>query len=74
MKCRVDGGRDGCADASPPSRGAWIEILKCFDAKEPSNSSPPSRGAWIEIHWSTGFRITSCRRPPRGGRGLKSGQ
>ena len=36
------------AELSPPSRGAWIEILwlGC-----PGNilQSPPSRGAWIEM-------------------------
>ena len=33
---------------SPPSRGAWIEMLNLlfeYDALK----SPPSRGAWIEI-------------------------
>ena len=33
---------------SPPSRGAWIEIM----IERPSERcamSPPSRGAWIEI-------------------------
>ena len=33
---------------SPPSRGAWIEILaRCANAER--EMSPPSRGAWIEI-------------------------
>ena len=35
-------------EASPPSRGAWIEISW---PRHPRNRmrSPPSRGAWIEI-------------------------
>ena len=33
---------------SPPSRGAWIEIL-CFKHLHHIIVSPPSRGAWIEI-------------------------
>ena len=34
--------------ASPPSRGAWIEIL-IFPSSPRPRQSPPSRGAWIEI-------------------------
>ena len=34
---------------SPPSRGAWIEILKPSWSIFGQLSSPPSRGAWIEI-------------------------
>ena len=33
---------------SPPSRGAWIEIL-CSAMRTLCFESPPSRGAWIEI-------------------------
>ena len=34
---------------SPPSRGAWIEIISVSPV--PVNlPSPPSRGAWIEIY------------------------
>ena len=33
---------------SPPSRGAWIEIVCRLDVAT-ADSSPPSRGAWIEI-------------------------
>ena len=34
---------------SPPSRGAWIEIV--YDTEQMARliESPPSRGAWIEI-------------------------
>ena len=39
---------DAYAVKSPPSRGAWIEIIgSCFMCKHAR--SPPSRGAWIEI-------------------------
>ena len=34
--------------ASPPSRGAWIEITP-LQQLVPVVTSPPSRGAWIEI-------------------------
>ncbi len=30
--------------ASPPSRGAWIEIIKVNSAKVKKKKSPPSRG------------------------------
>ena len=33
---------------SPPSRGAWIEII-VFALDVEIAESPPSRGAWIEI-------------------------
>ena len=36
------------AAESPPSRGAWIEIMN-FSNLSLTASSPPSRGAWIEI-------------------------
>ena len=41
MSCKV-------TQESPPSRGAWIEILLTYHAMRGS-MSPPSRGAWIEI-------------------------
>ena len=34
---------------SPPSRGAWIEILSGLPEKWKWTKSPPSRGAWIEM-------------------------
>ena len=37
---------------SPPSRGAWIEIL-LLAALGILMPSPPSRGAWIEIDQAT---------------------
>ena len=38
-----------CLATSPPSRGAWIEILASPLRPVPSLTSPPSRGAWIEM-------------------------
>ena len=35
--------------------------------------SPPSRGAWIEMSLFSRGSTTGSGRPPRGGRGLKSG-
>ena len=37
------------AKASPPSRGAWIEIHAGPITVGEYLGSPPSRGAWIEI-------------------------
>ena len=55
---------------SPPSRGAWIEIIiSPFRAR--FGQSPPSRGAWIEISALTWPPPPPRCRPPRGGRGLK---
>ena len=34
---------------SPPSRGAWIEIVIFQTNHTNMPKSPPSRGAWIEI-------------------------
>ena len=56
---------------SPPSRGAWIEIPGTRPLRTVCPGSPPSRGAWIEISVWFGFPRPGCRRPPRGGRGLK---
>ena len=55
---------------SPPSRGAWIEII-IFDGATLHVQSPPSRGAWIEIVPPAARKTMPSRRPPRGGRGLK---
>ena len=35
---------------SPPSRAAWIEIVKGISLQV-KGKSPPSRAAWIEIAW-----------------------
>ena len=34
---------------SPPSRGAWIEMVGGSVDAGSYKQSPPSRGAWIEI-------------------------
>ena len=62
--------REDTADESPPSRGAWIEIVPMTSTGY-VRRSPPSRGAWIEIRKFKGLEKTESRRPPRGGRGLK---
>ena len=36
------------ARTSPPSRGAWIEMLRSTQVPS-AYLSPPSRGAWIEM-------------------------
>ena len=41
--------RSSQPSASPPARGAWIEILTVQLAASESLPSPPARGAWIEI-------------------------
>ena len=56
--------------SSPPSRGAWIEIMTEKELRQ-KVVSPPSRGAWIEIVLRQVGRTARACRPPRGGRGLK---
>ena len=34
---------------SPPTRGAWIEIINLW-MRGVDSKSPPTRGAWIEIY------------------------
>ena len=58
--------------ASPSSRRAWIEMF-AFCGEGRQLVSPSSRRAWIEISLSCCLAGQSVRRPPRGGRGLKSG-
>ena len=41
-------GLAGGGPASPPSRGAWIEMPQ-HSPSPTETPSPPSRGAWIEI-------------------------
>ena len=59
--------------ASPPARGAWIEIT-VGGSNDSTCLSPPARGAWIEIVNFLCFILQKHCRPPHGGRGLKSGQ
>ena len=48
MKWMVDALKS-VLDLSPPSRGAWIEIILLCGTGYAAVWSPPSRGAWIEI-------------------------
>ena len=51
---------------SPPSRGAWIEILLRLWTLT-SDASPPSRGAWIEIALVYDGDIAAAVAPLAGG-------
>ena len=51
---------------SPPSRGAWIEIMVASRSTLRS-ASPPSRGAWIEILVVVGRVSRSAVAPLAGG-------
>ena len=50
---------------SPPSRGAWIEIVFQL-AKASTEQSPPSRGAWIEIRCHRDGPLDHQSPPSRG--------
>ena len=65
-----DVGGVGGRSVSPPSRGAWIEILYALRILS-RTGSPPSRGAWIEIDLWLRPNLGGYGRPPHGGRGLK---
>ena len=52
---------------SPPSRGAWIEIIVLPPSLYPLLPSPPSRGAWIEITYSVCSPISVFVAPLAGG-------
>ena len=56
---------------SPPSRGAWIEILGEETADHAVVSRPPRGGRGLKFRAVIGD-TAQARRPPRGGRGLKS--
>ena len=58
------------ADRSPPSRGAWIEILSGGSTLDPRPSRPPRGGRGLKCMYRT-MGGNPWRRPPRGGRGLK---
>ena len=51
---------------SPPSRGAWIEILYLGEAKAGYRRSPPSRGAWIEMNSRSRGLLLKSSPPSRG--------
>ena len=57
--------------ASPSPRRAWIEI-KASASVVTFVKSPSPRRAWIEITIARICDSSSNRRPPHGGRGLKS--
>ena len=52
---------------SPPSRGAWIEIV--YDTEQMARliESPPSRGAWIEMTARRALRRPAVVAPLAGG-------
>ena len=52
--------------SSPPSQGAWIEILLLVSIK-PATASPPSQGAWIEIDMALVILIVLAVAPLAGG-------
>ena len=57
--------------ASPPSRGAWIEIGSLLKPRTASTCRPPRGGRGLKFN--SGIPVEKWyRRPPRGGRGLKS--
>ena len=54
-----------CAQMSPPSRAAWIEIIANGDFDDKQIKSPPSRAAWIEILHLLGDDIPEESPPSR---------
>ena len=58
--------QDFSGNQSPPSRGAWIEILNQIVGFL-FHTSPPSRGAWIEIDYLLGYWTFHARSPPSRG-------
>ena len=57
---------------SAPTRGPWIEILTGGSRRTSIRRSAPTRGPWIEILSKADLAERFSRRPPHGGRGLKS--
>ena len=51
---------------SPPSRGAWIEIIRTGCQSPQFWMSPPSRGAWIEIEALNNNTVVMTSPPSRG--------
>ena len=56
-----------CCFWSPPSRGAWIEMLGRSFSSRRMLWSPPSRGAWIEMSESSSASGTVGVAPLAGG-------
>ena len=65
MKCRLGTGAPARA-ASPPTRGAWIEMHDRRLEKK-TRQSPPTRGAWIEMAPPKPWRIGRAVAPRTGG-------
>ena len=65
-------GKAAASPASPPSRGAWIEISAAPSPTAPRSASPPSRGRGLKCIVSPPSRSVDSR-PPSRGRGLKLG-
>ena len=57
--------------SSPPSRGAWIEILDMSRTQPWPPGRPPRGGRGLKSVSAWTLHISAGRRPPRGGRGLK---
>ena len=66
MKFKLLLRRRAAPDASPPSRGAWIE-MQFRMITHTSLRSPPSRGAWIEIFTVLTFDPANSVAPLAGG-------
>ena len=58
------------ADASPPSQGAWIEILKSFVITQKGGGRPLHRGRGLKFDDPQSVGVLH-RRPLHRGRGLK---
>ena len=71
MKFRVLDDHGDASLVSPPSRGAWIEML-CHAAQQYVAEVAPLAGGVDCNNNCPRLALTSLRRPPRGGRGLKS--
>ena len=59
-------------EKSPSPRRAWIEIFFFLACRRIRNTSPSPRRAWIEMVGDVDGINRGVRRPPHGGRGLKS--
>ena len=56
---------------SPPSRGAWIEIISRRTAFRPGYCRPPRGGRGLKSNALMFSRACACWSPPSRGRGLK---
>ena len=65
MKCSPTTVEITCRE-SPPSRGAWIEILEAMADYFHVTRSPPSRGAWIEMAMMLHCSCSMASPPSRG--------